>query len=239
MIMERDAIRISELDGTTVVKIGRTAKDITDRMKGYPKGSRVIAVACVANSVEAEKRLISLFDDKFTQEEDHGREYYSGDLRKMQKKFLKFSMTEVMFEEVEEESESEETHVERNTDNKQEINSIYNKICPTCNIRIVNLYNHSGCILPLLIRYTEHFDRYINNFNILNTKYDELKVNYHNQCIYSTECTFRRLENTTNFKKILNMKPCEEIPIDAIREMENGDDTSFKSWLKDHNLKNI
>jgi hypothetical protein len=112
MIMERDAIRISELDGTTVVKIGRTAKDITGRMKGYPKGSRVIAVACVANSVEAEKRLISLFDDKFTQEEDHGREYYSGDLRKMQKKFLKFSMTEVMFEEVEEESESEETNEE-------------------------------------------------------------------------------------------------------------------------------
>jgi len=112
MIMERDAIRISELENFSVVKIGRTSKGIVSRMTGYPKGSQVLAVACVANSVDSEKRLISLFDDKFEQETDHGREYYSGDLRKMQKIFHKFATTEVTYDDVESESEELEELVE-------------------------------------------------------------------------------------------------------------------------------
>jgi uncharacterized C2H2 Zn-finger protein len=108
MIMERDAIKISELEGIVVIKIGRTKKGISARMTGYPKGSRVIAVACVENCVDAETELIELFDREFEQEIDHGREYYSGDLCKMQVAFHNFAADYIMVEDDDDNEDDEE-----------------------------------------------------------------------------------------------------------------------------------
>jgi len=83
MLIEREMLRLDE----DTVKIGRTSIGPKQRFAQYPKGSLMIASAKVDNCIDAEKQLIEKFDTHFTQMPDYGREYYNGDIDRMQMAF--------------------------------------------------------------------------------------------------------------------------------------------------------
>ena len=66
-----------------VYKIGRTESSIEVRMNGYPKKSRLLHVHWVTDCVNAEKKLLALFNLKFIQRSDLGHEYFEGDVNEM------------------------------------------------------------------------------------------------------------------------------------------------------------
>jgi hypothetical protein len=86
MLIEREMIRLDE----PTVKIGRTTISTKKRFAQYPNGSKLIASAEVDDCVDAETRLIKIFDGKFKQMDEYGREYYNGDLKQMQMCFHVF-----------------------------------------------------------------------------------------------------------------------------------------------------
>jgi hypothetical protein len=70
-------------------KIGRTKQEMIDRLKGYPKGSKVIKFEPVKNTIMIEKELIKVFKDKYVQRVEYGSEYFSGDIVEMIREFRK------------------------------------------------------------------------------------------------------------------------------------------------------
>lgn len=68
-------------------KIGRTKQEMIDRMKGYPKGSKIIKFEPVKNVKEIEKELIKNFKEEYIQRSEYGNEYFSGEINNMIKKF--------------------------------------------------------------------------------------------------------------------------------------------------------
>jgi len=75
-------IQTPECKNTNIYKIGRTSKPTLTRMNGYPKGCKLIVTLPCSDEKKTEKRIVRLFDTKFTRE-SNGREYYSGNLRDM------------------------------------------------------------------------------------------------------------------------------------------------------------
>ena len=65
-----------------IYKIGNT-ESIARRLPQYPKGSHLKFCVQTCNFVAFEKDIIKLFDDKFVQKKDIGREYYEGDVISM------------------------------------------------------------------------------------------------------------------------------------------------------------
>ena len=78
VIYEREFIKTGE----QIYKIGRTCQEPTDRFKGYPKGSKVILLRCVSDSLKAENLLKKELSDspKYKHRPDIGAEYYQGHL---------------------------------------------------------------------------------------------------------------------------------------------------------------
>lgn len=69
-------------------KIGRTLRTIKERMRGYPKNSKVIHNTKVFKPKVAERILIKKFIEKFEhKKEEYGNEYFSGDINGMIKVF--------------------------------------------------------------------------------------------------------------------------------------------------------
>lgn len=62
-----------------IYKIGNS-ESIARRLPQYPKGSNLKFCVQTCNFVAFEKDIIKLFDDKFVQKKDIGREYYEGDV---------------------------------------------------------------------------------------------------------------------------------------------------------------
>lgn len=60
-----------------IVKIGRTSKEMYERLRGYTKNAVVIATALVENHIEAEKMLKVVFSQRLTARDDIGSEYFS------------------------------------------------------------------------------------------------------------------------------------------------------------------
>lgn len=79
LIHLRESIKCNE----NIYKVGRTQTGPDKRIKSYPKGSNLIAQFCVSDAVQAEGELLKLFDAKYKQIKDYGREYYQGDLNQM------------------------------------------------------------------------------------------------------------------------------------------------------------
>ena len=82
LIQLREFIRLNE----NIYKIGRTEQyDPLDRIKGYPKKSKVILIKQCLNDVKTELLLINIFKDKYIQHTEYGREYFEGNYKDMVK----------------------------------------------------------------------------------------------------------------------------------------------------------
>lgn len=62
-----------------VFKFGRT-RSMANRLRQYPKGSRLIACLPVSHMIDAERMLMSLCHKRFVQRKDFGNEYFEGDV---------------------------------------------------------------------------------------------------------------------------------------------------------------
>jgi len=72
-----------------IYKIGRS-NILDNRMKQYPKGSKIICMINCENSILCEKELIKIFKSKFIQRLEYGTEYFEGDKRLMMKEIFNF-----------------------------------------------------------------------------------------------------------------------------------------------------
>jgi len=123
MLIEREMIRLDE----PTVKIGRTAISTKKRFAQYPNGSKLIASAEVDDCVDAETQLIKMFDSKFKQMKEYGREYYNGDMKQMQLCFHVF-VTTLILELEEEELEEEELEEEELEEEENELDDRVDEI---------------------------------------------------------------------------------------------------------------
>lgn len=83
LLREREFLRLNE----HTYKIGKTTQIPDSRLSGYPKGSEVYLFEEVSDCYHAEKIIIERFDKKFKRQSKYGREYYSGDIKKMKMVF--------------------------------------------------------------------------------------------------------------------------------------------------------
>ena len=72
-----------------IFKLGRS-HNLDNRIKQYPKGSKIICMINCINSILYEKQLLSLFKDKFIQKLEYGSEYFEGDKNTMIREIFKF-----------------------------------------------------------------------------------------------------------------------------------------------------
>ena len=84
IIYEREFIKTKE----NIYKIGKTKQDNIKRLNQYPKGSILMIQKYVNNCDSIEKEIIKIFDSKFINRKDIGREYYEGNYDEMEKSFL-------------------------------------------------------------------------------------------------------------------------------------------------------
>jgi len=66
-----------------VYKLGKTKQINNLRFNAYPKGSLLLSQLCCNNCDDCERQIISLFDKKYKNRDDIGREYYEGNYRSM------------------------------------------------------------------------------------------------------------------------------------------------------------
>ena len=78
IIKEREFIN----SNTNIYKIGRT-QNILERVKNYPKNSKLHYTIFVNDVVNTETKLIKLFICHFNHRKDIGREYFEGDVKQM------------------------------------------------------------------------------------------------------------------------------------------------------------
>lgn len=83
LLQEREFIKTNE----SVYKIGKTKQDLHKRFGGYPKGSNIIMTYNVSDSDQTEREIIKVFDTKFKNRSDVGREYYEGNIEIMKDEF--------------------------------------------------------------------------------------------------------------------------------------------------------
>jgi hypothetical protein len=74
LLIEREFLKTKE----AIYKIGRT-DDWDARVKQYPKGSALLGLVHVNDSILAEKALIATFKQQFAARRDVGREYFEGE----------------------------------------------------------------------------------------------------------------------------------------------------------------
>lgn len=85
LLQEREFVN----SGEQVFKLGKTTKP-NSRFNNYPKGSILFLNLPCNNCHYTEKEIIKIFDEKFKQRQDIGREYYEGDIEEMCKEFTAF-----------------------------------------------------------------------------------------------------------------------------------------------------
>jgi hypothetical protein len=78
IIQLRESVRLCE----DVYKIGKSKK-MHNRIKNYPKGSKIIMVIEVDDCNICEKNVIKYFKMKFKQRRDLGNEYFQGNINEM------------------------------------------------------------------------------------------------------------------------------------------------------------
>ncbi len=74
LLIEREFLKTKE----SIYKIGRT-DDWDSRVKQYPKGSALLGLVHVCDSVLAERSIIATFKQQFVARRDVGREYFEGE----------------------------------------------------------------------------------------------------------------------------------------------------------------
>lgn len=79
LLREREFIKCKE----PIYKIGKTCQDPIKRFNQYPKSSELILIIKVNDCHITEKKLLSIFNKKFTQRKDIGSEYFHGSVNEM------------------------------------------------------------------------------------------------------------------------------------------------------------
>lgn len=79
IVKEREFIKTNE----SIYKIGQTSKGPFKRISQYPKGSVVMALIKVPNSLSYEKEIKKAFNKKFKQCKDIGYEYYEASFKSL------------------------------------------------------------------------------------------------------------------------------------------------------------
>lgn len=77
LLIEREFLRLRQGLHGPVVKVGRTKKPISQRLHGYPKGSRLLAYVGVSDDCAAEAAILAVFRAAFLPRPDIGREYFA------------------------------------------------------------------------------------------------------------------------------------------------------------------
>ena len=67
-----------------IYKLGKSG-DISSRMTGYPKGSKLVFMSSSPHMLLVEKKLIKIFSNLFIHRTNRGREYFQGNLDTMKK----------------------------------------------------------------------------------------------------------------------------------------------------------
>lgn len=80
LIKEREFIKTDE----EIYKIGKTKQTNNKRFSSYPKGSILILQVYNDEVDKLEKKLIKIFNKKFTHAESYGKEYFGGNCNDMQ-----------------------------------------------------------------------------------------------------------------------------------------------------------
>lgn len=112
LLQEREFVKTGE----EIYKIGKT-KNISRRMKEYPKYSLIILILQVKNSDEFERRIINRFKAQFKLYD--GREYFCGS---------KNQMIGIILDEYHSRGEYIEPDIERDIKPQFIINNVYNYI---------------------------------------------------------------------------------------------------------------
>lgn len=66
-----------------VYKVGRTSREIEDRLNEYEKGMERILTIKVSNNKEAETKIIKELKEKYKQRNELGNEYFEGDIHEI------------------------------------------------------------------------------------------------------------------------------------------------------------
>ena len=85
LVHTRELIALKEI----IYKIGRS-HDLDNRVRHYPKKSKIMFMMNCENSVLCESELIKIFKNKFIQKLDYGTEYFEGDKELMIKEIFNF-----------------------------------------------------------------------------------------------------------------------------------------------------
>jgi len=78
--------------GEQVYKIGRTTRKPEERFQEYPKNSRVLTFVNVVICTKAERELLKIFNKKFIQRKEYGKEYFEGDVVQMVREIYEYWM---------------------------------------------------------------------------------------------------------------------------------------------------
>ena len=79
LLQEREFIKTKE----PIYKIGKTRQKHNDRLKQYPKGSKLLLQLSVDDCDKFERDIIKLFREKYKWRKDIGHEYFEGNYNEM------------------------------------------------------------------------------------------------------------------------------------------------------------
>ena len=88
LLIEREFLK----SNCPIYKIGRSSQENDKRIKQYPKGSRLICLINVVDSIFMEKEMMHLFKHKYIQRKDIGSEYFEGNVVMMRKDIFDMAM---------------------------------------------------------------------------------------------------------------------------------------------------
>jgi hypothetical protein len=225
-----------------IYKIGRS-HDIDNRVRQYPKGSRIEYINSCKNSVLCEKELIKLFKTSFTVTK-FGTEYFEGDIDSM-KDIIHNYLRDMKIEQKKKASinkinenkviETKFNNLVNDIDNKKIKNKKNKKIepvdekaiiiCPTC----TREFQYQSYLKA-------HFKK---SFHC--SKNDEEIKTFFNKDIYSNKCT----KCNKNYKTILALKrhlietKCGKSQIDEKKNLENLANKDKKNDEKDDDENNL
>jgi len=81
LLREREFIKTNE----NIYKIGRSNQNNDQRVKQYPKGSKLIIQTICSDCKLSENEIISVFKEKYIHRNDIGNEYFEGDVFEMRR----------------------------------------------------------------------------------------------------------------------------------------------------------
>jgi len=86
LLQEREFIKTNE----NIYKLGKTTKDNLERIKQYPKGSKLLCYIACQDCHNCEKELLDIFNTNFKVRRDIGCEYFEGNYNLMIKFICKY-----------------------------------------------------------------------------------------------------------------------------------------------------